>query len=145
MNKTYSQKKEQVTRDWHLVDANDKILGRLASEVAQKIIGKHKPTFSPNTDGGDYVVVINAAKIAVSGVGGKKLIDKKYYTHSGYMGGLKTKTLGELLATKPEKVIQEAVYGMLPKNKLREERIKRLKVYAGEAHNHENELGNKGK
>lgn len=137
--KTFNQRKEDVQREWHLVDADDKVLGRLASEVAQKIIGKHKPTFSPNTDGGDYVVVINAAKIAVTG--SNKLDNKKYYTHSGYMGGLKTKTLGEVLATNPAKVIEDAVYGMLPKNKLRADRIKRLKVYAGEVHNHESQLG----
>lgn len=138
-NKTFNQRKEDVKRDWHLVDANNKVLGRLASEVAQKIIGKHKPTFSPNTDGGDYVVVINAAKIAVTG--DNKLENKKYYTHSGYMGGLKTKTLGKLLDENPEEVIHSAVYGMLPKNKLRDERIKRLKIYAGEVHNHESQLG----
>lgn len=138
-NKTFNQRKEDVKRDWHLMDANNKVLGRFASEVAQLIIGKHKPTFSPNTDGGDYVVVINAAKIAVTG--DHKLEDKKYYTHSGYMGGLKTKTLGDLLKTNPEEVIKSAVYGMLPKNKLRSDRILRLKIYAGEVHNHESQLG----
>ncbi|MDQ5951440.1 MAG: large subunit ribosomal protein [Patescibacteria group bacterium] len=138
-NKTFNQRKEDVQRDWHLKDADNKVLGRFASEVAQLIIGKHKPTFSPNTDGGDYVVVINAAKIAVTG--DHKLEDKKYYTHSGYMGGLKTKTLGDLLKTNPEEVIKSAVYGMLPKNKLRSDRILRLKIYAGEVHNHESQLG----
>jgi large subunit ribosomal protein L13 len=138
-NKTFNQRKEDVQREWHLMDADNKVLGRFASEVAQKIIGKHKPTFSPNTDGGDYVVVINAAKIAVTG--DNKKADKKYYTHSGYMGGLKTKTLGDLLKTKPEEVIKSAVYGMLPKNKLRSDRILRLKIYAGEVHNHESQLG----
>jgi large subunit ribosomal protein L13 len=138
MQKSFMLRKEDITRDWHLLNADGKILGRLATEVAQKLIGKHKPTFTSHTDGGDYVVVINAAKIAVTG--DHKLEDKKYYTHSGYMGGLKTKTLGELLAKNPEKVIEAAVYGMLPKNKHRVERMKRLKVYADEVHTHESQL-----
>lgn len=131
-------RKEDVERNWHLVDAKGIILGKVASQIAQKLIGKHKKEFTPHVDAGDYVVVINAAEIEVSG---KKMDDKKYYTHSGYMGGLKTKTMGEIMEKNPEKIIEAAVYNMLPKNKHRSDRMTRLKVYAGAEHSHQSQLG----
>ena len=132
------QRKEDVKREWHQMDAGGKILGRFASEVAQKLIGKHKPTYSPQTEAGDYVVVINAAKIEVTG--DKKMENKKYYSHSGFMGGLKTTSLAQLLEKAPEQVIEAAVYNMLPKNKLRQDRMKRLKIFAGPEHTHQSQL-----
>ena len=131
------QRTEDVKRDWHLMDADNKVLGRFASEVAQKLIGKGKPTYTPHTEAGDYVVVINAAKVSVNE---KKLEGKKYYSHSGYIGGLKTISLGDLLKKAPEQVIEAAVYNMLPKNKLRPVRMNRLKVYAGTEHTHQSQL-----
>jgi large subunit ribosomal protein L13 len=131
--KTFMQKKEEVQRDWYLVDATGKTLGRLASEIAKILIGKHKPTYTPHVDGGDFVVVINAEKIHVTG---KKLNQKVYYRHTLYPGGLKETTLRKMLQEKPEEVIRLAVRGMLPKNKLRDRRMKRLKVYAGPEHPH---------
>ena len=113
--KTYSLKKEEVERNWFLLDATDRVLGRVATKIADRIRGKDKPTFTPHVDGGDYVVVINAEKIKVTG---SKFKDKKYYSHSLYPGGLKTRTFKDLNKTNPEKIIQEAVKGMLPKNKL---------------------------
>lgn len=138
MQKTYMARKEDVQRNWHLVDAKGVILGNVATQVAQKLIGKHKKDFTPHVDSGDYVVVINAAEFIVTG--NNKLQDKKYYTHSGYMGGLKTKTLGELMEKTPEKVIEAAVYNMLPKNKHRADRMNRLKVHAGAEHDYESQL-----
>ncbi|MEO2083629.1 MAG: 50S ribosomal protein L13 [Desulfurobacteriaceae bacterium] len=132
--KTFMQRKEDVKRDWYLVDATGKTLGRLASEIAKILIGKHKPTYTPHVDGGDFVVVINAEKIHVTG---KKLDRKIYYKHTGYMGHLKETKLRDMLQKKPEEVIRLAVRGMLPKNKLRDRRMKRLKVYAGDKHPHE--------
>ena len=134
--KTYTLKKEEVERNWFLLDATDKILGRVATKIADKIRGKDKSTFTPHTDGGDYVVVINAEKIKVTG---SKFTDKKYYRHSLYPGGLKTKTFKELNKDNPERVIEEAVKGMLPKNKLGRSMIKKLKVYKGSEHNHESQ------
>ena len=131
--KTFMQKKEEVQRDWYLVDATGKTLGRLASEIAKILIGKHKPTYTPHVDGGDFVVVINAEKIHATG---KKLDKKIYYRHTLYPGGLKETTLRKMLQEKPEEVIRLAVRGMLPKNKLRDRRMKRLKVYAGPEHPH---------
>jgi len=131
--KTFMQKKEEVQRDWYLVDATGKTLGRLASEIAKILIGKHKPTYTPHVDGGDFVVVVNAEKIHATG---KKLDKKIYYRHTLYPGGLKETTLRKMLQEKPEEVIRLAVRGMLPKNKLRDRRIKRLKVYAGPEHPH---------
>jgi len=131
--KTFMQKKEEVQRDWYLVDATGKTLGRLASEIAKILIGKHKPTYTPHVDGGDFVVVINADKIHATG---KKLDQKVYYRHTLYPGGLKETTLRKMLQEKPEEVIRLAVKGMLPKNKLRDRRMKRLKVYAGPEHPH---------
>ncbi|SMP08577.1 LSU ribosomal protein L13P [Desulfurobacterium pacificum] len=131
--KTFMQRKEDVQREWYIVDATGKTLGRLATEIAKVLMGKHKPTYTPHVDGGDFVVVVNAEKVFVTG---KKLTDKIYYKHTGYMGHLKETTLKEMLEKKPEEVIRLAVRGMLPKNKLRDRRMKRLKVYAGPEHPH---------
>ena len=134
--KTLSLRKEDATHDWFIVDASDKILGRLATKIADRIRGKDKPTFTPHTDGGDYVVVINAEKIKVTGA---KFEDKKYYTHSLYPGGLKTRTFREMNERFPERIIEEAVKGMLPKNKLGKSMIKKLKVFSGPDHEHESQ------
>lgn len=135
MNKdTKMLKKEEVVRNWHLVDAQDLVLGKLAVEIAKKLIGKDKVNYTPHVDGGDYVVVINAEKIAVTG---KKLKDKKYYRHSGYPGGLKTRSLEEMLAKKPTEVLRKAVERMLPKNKLGAQMINRLKLNVGPNHSNE--------
>tara|TARA_B100001057_G_scaffold501294_1_gene623382 strand:+ start:12474 stop:12908 length:435 start_codon:yes stop_codon:yes gene_type:complete len=134
--KTYSLKKEDVTRSWFVLDASDKVLGRLATKIADRIRGKDKPSFTPHTDGGDYVIVVNAEKIKVTG---SKSTDKKYYTHSLYPGGLKTRTFKDLNEKNPEKIIENAVKGMLPKNKLRKEIIKKLKVFKGPNHDHESQ------
>jgi large subunit ribosomal protein L13 len=131
---TISAKKTDVKRDWLLVDATDKTLGRLSTEIAIRLSGKHKPSFTPHVDTGDYVVVINAEKIKVTG---KKLDDKMYYKHTGYIGSLKSENLKTKLASKPESVIELAVKGMLPKSKLGRAMIKKLKVTAGETHNHD--------
>ena len=132
--KTQSFKKEDTQHNWVIVDATDKVLGRLASKIADKLRGKDKPIFTPHVDCGDFVVVVNAEKIKVTG---NKFEDKKYYTHSQYPGGLKTKTFKDLNSTKPERVIELAVRGMLPKNKLSNQIIKKLKIYAGTEHPHE--------
>ena len=132
--KTFALKKENVDRQWFVIDASDKILGRVATKIADRIRGKDKPTFTPHTDGGDYVVVINAEKIKVTG---EKFNDKKYYTHSLYPGGLKTKTFREMNEKHPERIIEEAVKGMLPKNKLGKSMITNLKVFRGPDHEHE--------
>ena len=134
--KTFALKKENVDRRWFVIDASDKILGRVATKIADRIRGKDKPTFTPHTDGGDYVVVINAEKIKVTG---EKFNDKKYYTHSLYPGGLKTKTFREMNEKHPERIIEEAVKGMLPKNKLGKSMIKKLKVFSGPDHDHESQ------
>ena len=131
--KTFMLKKEEVQREWYVVDATGKTLGRLASEIAKILIGKQKPTYTPHVDNGDFVVVINADKVYVTG---KKLNEKVYYKHTGYTGHLKETTLKEMLQKKPEEVIRLAVKGMLPKNKLRDRRMKRLKVYAASEHPH---------
>ena len=134
--KTYSLKKEDVNRDWFVIDVADKVLGRVATKIADRIRGKDKPTFTPHTDGGDYVVVINAERVKVTG---SKFENKKYYSHSLYPGGLKTKTFKELNEKNPEKIIEEAVKGMLPKNKLGKSIIKKLKVFSGPKHDHESQ------
>ena len=134
--KTYSLKKEEVERNWFVIDVTDRILGRVATKIADRIRGKDKPTFTPHTDGGDYVVVINAEKVKVTG---SKFENKKYYSHSLYPGGLKTKTFKELNEKNPEKIIEEAVKGMLPKNKLGKSIIKKLKVFSGPKHDHESQ------
>ena len=130
---TKSTKPADVTRDWYLVDATDKTLGRLASEIARRLRGKHKPEYTPHVDTGDYIVVVNAEKIHVSG---NKLKNKLYQHHTGYIGNLKTKTLETMLASAPEQVITRAVKGMLPKNKLGAAMLKKLRVFAGPDHNH---------
>ena len=130
---TSSIKKDEIKRDWYIVDANDKTLGRLASEIAQVIRGKRKPFYTPNLDMGDFVVVINAEKIAVSG---NKEEQKKYFSHSGYPGGDKEISLSHLRSTQPEKIIYNAVKGMLPHNRLGRKLMKHLKVYTGSEHPH---------
>lgn len=126
-------KPEEADRKWYIVDAKDQVLGRLASEVAKVIRGKNKPVFTPNTDTGDYVIVINAKQVKVTG---KREFLKTYSHHSGYPGGLKTKSFIELIQKKPEYVIESAVKGMLPKNRLGNQLIKKLKVYAADIHPH---------
>lgn len=132
--KTEVAKQEQVTRQWFVVDAENVVLGRLATQVANVLRGKHKPIFTPSVDTGDFVIVLNADKIALTG---NKLAGKVYYRHTGFPGGLKEATAAEMLAKKPEEVIRKAVKGMLPKNKLARHMLKKLKVYAGSAHPHE--------
>lgn len=131
--KTFSAKAESVQRDWFLIDANGKTLGRLATEIARRLRGKHKAEYTPHVDTGDYIVVINAEKIHVSG---NKASDKMYYRHSGYMGGLKEISFEDLIQKAPERVIETAVKGMLPKNPLGRAMFRKLKVYAGSKHNH---------
>jgi len=126
--------KEEVTRKWHLVDANGKVLGRLASRVAVLLRGKHKPIYTPNMDVGDFVVVVNADKVALTG---NKWKEKLYIHHSGYPGGLKSMSAEKIKEKKPERLITMAVQGMLPKNKLGRKLLKKLKVYSGEAHPHQ--------
>ena len=132
--KTYTPKPEDIQREWFVIDAKDQTLGRLATQVAVLLRGKHKPIFSPHMDVGDYVIVINADKIRVTG---RKLDQKIYYRHSGYPGGLRQRTLREQLQRFPERVIEAAVRGMLPKNKLGRKMFKKLRVYAGETHPHQ--------
>ncbi|WLD87300.1 50S ribosomal protein L13 [Stomatobaculum sp. F0698] len=132
--KSFMANPDTVERKWYVVDADGATLGRLASEVAAVLRGKNKPIFTPHVDCGDYVIVINADKIVVSG---KKMEQKVYYSHSLYVGGMKETTLREMMAKKPEKVIEKAVKGMLPKGPLGEQMYKKLHVYAGENHNHQ--------
>ncbi len=131
--KTFSAKPSEVKRDWYLVDATDKTLGRLASEIAKRLRGKHKPVYTPHVDTGDYIVVINAEKVRVSG---NKATDKTYYRHSGYPGGIKSITFDKLIQRAPERVIETAVKGMLPKNPLGRAMFRKLKVYGGAEHKH---------
>jgi len=131
--KTFSAKPAEVQRDWLLVDADGKTLGRLASEIAHRLRGKHKAEFTPHVDTGDYIVVINAEKIRVTGA---KTKDKLYHRHTGYPGGLKTLSFEKLLARAPERILQTAVKGMLPRNPLGRDMFRKLKVYAGPAHPH---------
>ncbi len=135
--KTYMQRKEDIAREWHLFDAVDQILGKLATNIAQKLIGKTKATYTPHTDGGDYVVVINARKIVVTR---NKANKKIYYRHTSYPGGLKELTFAEMIERKPEDVIRLAVKNMLPKNKMRSIRMARLKIYADSEHKHQSQL-----
>jgi large subunit ribosomal protein L13 len=131
--KTFSAKPEEVRRSWYVVDASGKTLGRLASELAKRLRGKHKPEYTPHVDTGDYIVVINADRIRVTG---NKLQDKIYYHHTGYIGNLKSTTLGTLMATVPEQVLTKAVKGMLPKNSLGRSMLRKLRVFAGPEHSH---------
>lgn len=132
--KTQVPRSKDITRDWYLVDVENQVLGRVATQIANVLRGKNKPTYTPSVDTGDFVVVINAAKIALTG---NKLADKTYYSHSGYPGGIKGITAGKLLEKKSEDLIRKAVKGMLPKNKLASLMLKKLKIYAGSAHPHE--------
>lgn len=131
--KTYSAKPETVKRDWYVIDASGKTLGRMAAEIASRLRGKHKPEFTPHVDTGDYIVVINAEKVAVTG---KKAKDKMYHHHTGYIGGIKSISFEKLIDKAPERTIQTAVKGMLPKGPLGRAMFKKLKVYAGESHPH---------
>ncbi len=131
--KTYQAKKEELKHQWYLVNAEGKVLGRLASELAKILRGKHKPTFTPHLDTGDFVVVVNSEKV---GLTGKKLKDKIYYRHTGYPGGIKEVSAEKLLAKKPTELIRRAVKGMLPKNSLGRQMLRKLKVYAGPDHPH---------
>lgn len=131
--KTYSQKGSEVSREWYLIDASSMPLGKLAVVIADKLMGKSKVTYTPHIDNGDYVVVINAKDVVVTG---DKMVQKKYYRHSGYPGGIKELKLMEVIEKDPSRVIIEAVKGMLPKNKLASERLKRLRVFAGAEHTH---------
>jgi large subunit ribosomal protein L13 len=131
--KTYLAPVNEIERKWYVVDAEDKILGRVAAEIASRLRGKHKPTFSPFIDNGDFIIVTNAEKIQLTG---KKWDDKKYYRHTGYMGGIKEATAKELLEKHPTDLVFKAVKGMLPKNKLGRAQLKKLKVYTGADHPH---------
>ena len=130
---TYSPKPSEITHAWHVIDASDVVLGRLAVQAATLLRGKHKPTFAPHLDTGDFVVVVNAEKIRVTG---NKLDQKRYYRHSGYPGGLRSRSLREQLERRPEEVLRKAVKGMLPRNRLARQQITKLKIYAGPEHPH---------
>tara|TARA_B100001123_G_scaffold244411_1_gene273257 strand:+ start:183 stop:611 length:429 start_codon:yes stop_codon:yes gene_type:complete len=132
--RTYSAKPESVQRDWYLVDATDKVLGRLATEIATRLRGKHKPEYTPHVDTGDHIIVVNAAKIRVTG---NKAEKKKYYRHTGYPGGIRETRLADELERRPEQVIKTAVKGMLPKNALGRAMFLKLRVYAGPEHVHQ--------
>ncbi|HNZ09952.1 MAG TPA: 50S ribosomal protein L13 [Smithellaceae bacterium] len=134
MMKTFSAKAEETKKDWYVVDASGKVLGRLASEIALRLRGKHKAIYTPHVDTGDFIVVVNAEKILLTG---KKLTDKIYYSYSGYPGGLRETAAGKMLAEKPEKLIRIAVAGMMPKNNLGRKMLKKLKIYSGNAHPHD--------
>ncbi|MEA3412497.1 MAG: 50S ribosomal protein L13 [Pseudomonadota bacterium] len=132
--KTFSAKPSSVSRDWYVVDATGKTLGRLASEIARRLRGKHKPVYTPHVDTGDYVIVVNAGKVRVTGA---KMSDKMYYRHTGYIGNLKQISLGKMIDKTPERVIEIAVKGMMPKNPLGRAMFRKLKVYGGPDHRHE--------
>jgi large subunit ribosomal protein L13 len=132
--RTFSPKAADVQRQWHVIDASDVVLGRLASQAATLLRGKHKPIFAPHVDTGDFVIIVNASKVALSG---NKLVDKRAYRHSGYPGGLRSIAYGDLMATSPERAVAKAVRGMLPKNTLGRQMLRKLKVYAGPEHPHQ--------
>ena len=132
--KTFTEKNEEIQREWYVVDAEGQTLGRLASRIAPILKGKHKPTYTPHLDCGDFVIIVNAEKVRVTG---RKLDQKLYYHHSGYPGGLKSISLRDQLDRYPERVLEAAVWGMLPKNKLGRRMVKKLKVYAGDSHPHQ--------
>ena len=134
--KTFSLKPSQIERKWYLVDAQGKVLGRLATEIAMILRGKRKPTFTPHLDNGDYVVVINAEKVVVTG---RKRQQKVYHHHTGYPGGLRTRPFAYLLAHRPERIVKQAVKGMIPHNRLGRQMLKKLRVYAGPRHPHESQ------
>ncbi len=131
---TYSPKKSEIQRDWHVIDAEGLVLGRMATEVARLLRGKHKPTFAPHMDVGDHVVIINADKVVLTA---NKTETKLVHTHSGYPGGLRTRTYGDLLDRRPEEAVRRTIRGMLPKNRLGRQQLTKLKVYAGPTHPHE--------
>ncbi len=131
--KTFSAKAETVKRDWYVVDATDRVLGRMAAEIASRLRGKHKPEYTPHVDTGDYIVVVNAEKIRVTG---KKAVNKIYYHHTGFPGGIKSISFEKLIDKAPERALEIAVQGMLPKGPLGREMLKKLKIYAGSAHPH---------
>lgn len=131
---TYTATPQTVERQWYVIDATDKVLGRLASEIAQRLRGKHKPEYTPHVDTGDYIVVVNAEKVAVTG---RKRSDKMYYRHSGYPGGIKSTPFDKLIAEHPERVLELAVKGMLPRGPLGRDMYRKLKVYAGPEHRHQ--------
>jgi len=131
--KTFTAKTETVKREWFLIDADNLVLGRLASEIAKRLRGKHKPEYTPHVDTGDYIIVVNAEKVRVTG---RKTTDKMYYHHTGYIGGIKSISFDKLIKKAPERVIQSAVKGMLPKGPLGRAMFKKLKIYAGSEHNH---------
>jgi len=131
--KTYTATPSEIKRDWYVVDATDKVLGRLAAEVARRLRGKHKPQYTPHMDTGDYIIVVNAEKVRVTG---NKRSDKIYYSHSGFPGGLKQISFDKLLVKSPETIINKAVQGMLPKGPLGREMFRKLRVYAGPEHQH---------
>lgn len=133
MEKTYYPKADEITREWFVADANGQNLGRFSTKIAAILIGKHKPTFTPGVDIGDFVVVVNCERVVVTG---NKLDDKKYYHHTGYPGGIREISLRDQLAKHPDRVIQKAVWGMLPHNKLGRKMLKKLKIYAGPDHPH---------
>jgi len=130
---TYSPKPGEITRAWHVIDASDVVLGRLATHAATLLRGKHKPTYAPHMDTGDFVIIVNAEKIAVSG---NKRDDKFVYRHSGFPGGLKQRSVGEMIEKHPDRLVEKAIKGMLPKNRLGRAMAKKLKVYAGPSHPH---------
>jgi large subunit ribosomal protein L13 len=132
--RTFSPKDSDITREWHVIDATDVVLGRLASHVAVLLRGKHKPIFAPHVDTGDFVIVINADKVALSGA---KLENKMAYRHSGYPGGLRAVSYGDLMAKHPERAVEKAIKGMIPKNSLGRKTLSKLKVYAGPTHPHQ--------
>lgn len=132
--RTFSAKAAETRRDWYVVDAQGQTLGRLASRIAPILRGKHKPTYTPHLDCGDFVIIVNAEKVRVTG---RKLDQKLYHRHSGYPGGITSIDLRDLLASHPERVLQEAIRGMLPKNRLGRQMVKKLKIYAGSTHPHE--------
>lgn len=134
MQKTYSAKPGEVERKWFVVDLNNQVLGRAATEIAKILRGKHKPQFTPHVDTGDFVIAVNAEKIKLTG---NKLVDKKYFRHSGFIGNLKSTTAGEVLESNPDRVLRAAVRGMLPKNTLGRAQLKKLKIYTGPEHPHE--------
>ncbi|MBT8135423.1 MAG: 50S ribosomal protein L13 [Gammaproteobacteria bacterium] len=134
--KTYIATNENVRREWYVVDAAGKTLGRLATEVARRLRGKHKPEFTPHIDTGDYIVVVNASQVRVTG---NKLADKRYHRFTGYIGNMKEETLGDLMKRAPERAIERAVKGMLPKNRLGRSMYRKLKVYAGPEHRHQSQ------
>ncbi|MGD9129484.1 MAG: 50S ribosomal protein L13 [Candidatus Woesebacteria bacterium] len=137
--KTFVQRKEDIKRKWHLVDVKDRILGKVATEIASKLIGKQKATYTPHLDGGDYVVLINAAEVKLS----RNKADKKVYSwHTGFPGGLKEMLFSKMIVRKPEEVIRRAVINMLPKNRLRKNRMARLKIYPGSEHKHHSQFKN---